>query len=107
MSLDVTLIETRPVEVYAANITHNLNSMAEAAGLYQYLWRPEEVAIRYAAELIVPLHEGLARLKSNPEKFRSLNPSNGWGTYDDLIRFVEQYLEACIAHPMSRVSISR
>jgi hypothetical protein len=34
MSLDVYLIAARPTNVYSANITHNLNKMAEAAGIY-------------------------------------------------------------------------
>ncbi len=29
-------------EVYSANITHNLGEMADKAGIYYALWRPEE-----------------------------------------------------------------
>ena len=52
MSLDVTLTAVRPTEVYSANITHNLGLMAEEAGIYQPLWRPEELGIKTAAGLI-------------------------------------------------------
>lgn len=103
MSLDVSLIETKPVEVYTANITHNLTKMAEVAGLYNCIWHPEKVAIRYAAELIVPLHEGLTFLKSDPDTFRKYNPENGWGSYEFLVGFVERYLAACIANPLAEV----
>jgi hypothetical protein len=29
--------------VFDANITHNLNKMADAAGIYEACWRPEEI----------------------------------------------------------------
>lgn len=107
MSLDVTLSEMRMSEVFSDNITHNLNTMAEAAGLYEVLWRPEDLQIRYAHELVGPLRNGLAKLTADPEKFRALNPKNGWGAYEDLVQFVEAYLEACIGNPLAEVSVSR
>lgn len=36
------------------NSTHNLNNMAKAAGLYQVLWRPEEIGISTASQIIAP-----------------------------------------------------
>lgn len=52
MSLDITLRAVRPVDVFSSNITHNLNAMAEAAGIYRQIWRPEEIGIKTAVELI-------------------------------------------------------
>lgn len=77
MSLDVYLTAMRPVEVFSGGVTHNLVAMAKAAGLYQHLWRPEELGITRASELIVPLREGLAGLRADPDKFKAFNPSNG------------------------------
>jgi hypothetical protein len=94
-------------EVYSANITHNLGKMAREAGIYEALWRPEEIGITHTAQLIAPLNEGLALLKSNPERFTRLNPENGWGTYEGLVRFVADYLAACEAYPASEVSVWR
>ena len=107
MSLDIYLTETRPMCVFDANITHNLNTMAEAAGLYQALWRPEEILINRAGDLVQLLEQGLAQLRAEPERFRALNPANGWGDYDGLVRFVERYLEACKENPNAAVSVSR
>lgn len=107
MSLDVTLTATRPTEVYWRNITHNLNKMAQEAGIYQHLWRPEELSITRAQELIQPLTEGLARLEADPEHYRKFNAANGWGTYENFVDFVEDYLKGCIENPNATISVSR
>ena len=93
--------------VFSANITHNLNTMADKAGIYRHLWRPEELGIHKARELIVPLHGGLVRLEANPAFFKGFNPVNGWGTYEALVGFVRDYLEACREYPDAEVSVSR
>lgn len=105
MSLDVYLQIT--ASPFHWNITHNLNHMAEAAGIYKVLWRPEENEIECARDLISPLSEGLRLLRADPERFKKLNPSNGWGDYDGLVRFVEKYLNACILFPDSKPMVSR
>lgn len=81
--------------VFSANITHNLGKMAKSAGIYQALWRPEELGLTKAKELIPLLREGVSRLESNPDLFRKDNPSNGWGTYEQLLNFCTGYLGAC------------
>jgi hypothetical protein len=58
--------------------THNLVPMAKEAGLYNFLWHPEEIGISLASQLIEPLEKGIIRLKETPEKFKKLNPPNGW-----------------------------
>jgi hypothetical protein len=94
-------------EVYWANITHNLNEMARAANLYQYLWRPDVIGITTANQLIEPLSTGLELLLSDRARFEAFNPENGWGDYDGLVSFVRKYLTACIDYPMATVSVSR
>jgi len=93
--------------VYSANITHNLNRMASAAGIYEALWRPDEHDLTKAAQLIEPLHDGLEALISDPDRFSQLNPSNGWGDYHGLVEFVRRYLNACKTWPDADVSVSR
>lgn len=89
------------------NITHNLNRMAEAAGIYMYLWRPDEILITTAAQLIEPLAAGLEKLRADPEGFRQYNPPNGWGSYEGLVDFVATYLAACRENPTAAVRVSR
>lgn len=109
MSLDVrlTAVRTMTVDLFHENITHNLTRMAREAGIYQHLWRPEEIGITTAGRLIEPLTAGLALLRSDPERFRKLNPSNGWGSYEGLIEFVESYLRACEENKDAAVEADR
>lgn len=107
MSLDVYLTAVRPTEVYSRNITHNLNKMAAEAGIYEALWRPEEIGINRADQLIEPLTVGLAKLKADPEFFQKFNSPNGWGMYEHFVPFVEDYLQACKENPDAEVNVSR
>ena len=94
-------------EVYGCNITHNLGTMAKAAGIYKHLWRPDEIGIAKASDLVEPLREGLMLLESDPEHFKAFNPSNGWGDYEGLVNFVKEYQTACARYPSAEVHISR
>ena len=107
MSLTVYLTEMRPLDIYEGNITHNLAEMAKAAGIYEVLWRPEELGMGTARELIRPLRAGLAALRADPAHFRLLEPSNGWGSYESLVEFVTDYLAACEIHPNATLEVSR
>ena len=107
MSLDVYLTAVRPTFVYERNVTHNLNRMADAAGIYEHLWRPDEIGVTKAVQLIEPLRAGLSKLLADPDNFRTFNPVNGWGDYEGLVDFVREYLSACEANPDADVSVDR
>lgn len=105
MSLDVHLTVSR--EVFSRNITHNLAKMAAEADLYKALWRPEELQIEDAQELVPILRKGLEKLQENPDFFRRFNPENGWGDYENLVEFVQDYLNCCEVFPNAAVSVDR
>lgn len=94
-------------QVYWANITHNLGEMADAAGIYQALWRPEEINAKEAKDIIPIVEKGLADLKARPKHFGQFNASNGWGLYEHFVPFVEKYLEACKEYPDAVIKVSR
>ena len=94
-------------QVYWANITHNLNKMAGEAGIYEALWRPEEIGKTKASEIVELLEKGLADLKARPEHFEKFNSPNGWGMYEHFVPFVEKYLEACKEYPDAIIIVSR
>lgn len=112
MSLDIDLFDvgrdTGEEFVLAShNITHNLNKMAIAAGIYGCLWRPEEHGIETASQMIEPLRAGLARMLAEPAKMRAYDSPNGWGIYDDFLPWVMRVLASCERYPGARVRVSR
>lgn len=107
MSLDVYLIDETGDTVYTSNITHNLNTMAQKAGIYKELWRPDETNAKTAKDLFTPLAIGLGKLVSNPEYYKQFNASNGWGLYEHFVGFVKEYLKACLDNPDCTISVSR
>jgi hypothetical protein len=107
MSLDVYLEDKDGACLYDANITHNLNKMAGEAGIYEPLWRPDEIGVTKASQLIETLRAGLAQLVERPSHFEQFDSPNGWGRYVHFVPFVARYLEACIANPDANVRVSR
>lgn len=112
MSLDLYLYadidlggpEPKRIELWSGNVTHNLGAMADAAGIYDAMWRPKEHGITTAGQMIDPLGRGLASMKAEPEKDTILNPKNGWGTYDGLVEFVARLIDECKKAPKAKVS---
>ena len=95
--------------VWSKNITHNLTTMARAAGIYYHLWRPDELdpPIDTAKDIVEPLKKGLDRLISDPIGFSKFNPENGWGTYGGLVGFVGEYITAAEKYPEAKIEICR
>ena len=92
--------------LYQDNITHNLAKMAKEAGIYKYIWMPEENNIKYAGDLIEYLKDGFCKLIINPKFYREFEPANNWGSYEGLLNFVMGYLEACKKHPKAKIYAS-
>ena len=104
MSLDFSLMGRAPV--FDINITHNLCKMAQEAGIYECLWRPNHDGQRKAKDIIKLLSAGLEMLRANPEHFKTFNASNGWGTYEQFVPFVEKVLQACEDNPDAEIEVS-
>jgi len=88
------------------NVTHNLNKMAEAVGLYQILWRPKEVDITVASQMIALLEKAIKELEANPEKYKVINPPNGWGNYDIFVSFCRSVLRTCHENPDAVIEVA-
>jgi len=128
VSLDVTLCEALPIpraaclwcinddddhvhhgEVFfSQNITHNLNTMAQEAGFYEALWRPDSLFDEpRACDIVEALQQGLEKLQADPEHFITLEPANKWGTYRTFVPWLQRYIAACLEHPDALVMVSR
>ena len=93
--------------VFDANITHNLNKMADEAGIYEACWRPEEIGVTKASDIIPILEKGFEDMRARPEHFKKFDSENGWGTYKDFLPWVESYLNACRKYPDAIIEVSR
>ncbi len=107
MSLDFTLTAVRPTTVFDCNVTHNLAPMAREAGIYECLWRPDETGYKTAQQLIEPLRAGLTLLRSDPARFRPLNPVNGFGSYDRFVVWVAELLFFFFQNPDATITACR
>ena len=125
-SYDMVNFHEEKEQLYTANITHNLNVMAEQAGIYKALWRPYQLHKDYvhiedynkemlfedsvtiiASDIIDIIEQGLDLLKNRPDYFSKFNAENGWGKYVNFVPFVEKYLEALKQYPDSLVEVDR
>lgn len=113
MSLDIHLTELQPVSVYDGNITHNLGKMAaqirvnHILTLYDILWHADEYNLTQAYQIADLLDVGYNELLADPVLYKTYNPTNGWGNYDNLCNFVYQYRNACWNNPNAAINISR
>jgi hypothetical protein len=83
MSLDVSIIAKRPIEIYEGNITYNLAPMYYKAidkdlGLKKLNGMSTQDAIPI-------LNNAIKDMIKNADEYKKLNPENGWGTYDGLL----------------------
>jgi len=76
----------------------------ESGGAYEL---ERSLPVVHARDLVAPLRAGLELLRAEPDRFKAFNPENGWGDYDGLVRFVENYLAACETYPDAEVRVSR
>lgn len=106
--IDIGRDDPEKVILYTAGYTHNCGEMAEEAGLYKYVWRPEECPdVKTAADLIEPLRNGIALMREDPARFEAFNPDNGFGKYSTFLPWLERYLEACIMYPKALIEADR
>ena len=110
MSLDFYLqyeADGNEITVFDRNITHNLWNMADKAGIYEALWRPEEIKAVYARDVVERLEAGLEDLNKRPKYYEKFNAENGWGLYEHFVPFVGAVLEACKKYPSAKIYVSR
>ena len=93
-------------EVLNLSITHNLSTIAKEVGIYQFLWLSSEFGIETAEQLRKPLVYAV-QLLSHTKDYRRFEPANGYGTVEDLVRFLNDLYSVCIKHPQATVRTDR
>lgn len=77
------------------NVTYNLSPMLAEAGFGR--WRDWEG--RDARDFIAAVIAVKDVLLADPERFKALNPPNGWGSYDELVDSLRSFLAAIGKNP--------
>ena len=100
--------------LFHLNLTHNRTEMAIKCkiigqctpktqdifvNLYDLLWHPEDnlgISIPNM-DYLEDVMECYRKLLEKKDFFKQFNPSNGWGTYEQLLRRTKEYINALIS----------
>lgn len=106
MSVDNILVNNAGNIVFNRSLTHNMLEMATHAGLYDAVWRPDNISATIALHLIEPLTMGLIELTVNKKIHETYTHPKG-GNIDMITKHVAMYLRACRENPTAKIVISR
>jgi hypothetical protein len=56
-------------------------------------------------EVAPKLLVGIIKMVHAPDIYRAMNPENGWGSYEDALRYLVDMYKACLEHPNSIVRV--
>lgn len=79
----------------AFNLTYNLTPMLLEAGMYPW----KQMVGMAAADAGVIWNRVVIELLADPDKYRAMNPANGWGSRGDAIKVLSALVTACKANP--------
>lgn len=82
-------------EILSLDISHNVGETAEKFGIYKALWRPEEIGITKASQLIPILQKAIEEIGKQD------------GFYYSFENFVTKIFIACIKNPNARIEAQR
>lgn len=102
MSLTINLV--RKEYLLNLNITHNLGTMWQEAGIYDALYNS---AGMQASEVLPVLVNGLSDMIANPEKYKKLNSPNGWGLYENAVPWLAELIKGFNENPDAIIEVSK
>ena len=75
--------------------------MLHTVNMHLYSWH------KMKAKDVKPLLDrGIELLKQDPDKYRAMNPENGWGSYDEMLKWLHQIQIAVDEYPEATVSVT-
>lgn len=106
MGYSISLTEKQYVDVEVADIgnyTYNVSKMYREAMNGNSL---SDFDGMKAGEAIELLRIGYADMVKNPEKYKLMNPENGWGNYEGAKKYLGRLLTACCDNPDATIDVS-
>lgn len=88
--------------VFDRNMTSNVAPMWREAGadLANMDGKP-------ATECTGALTAAIDAMRADPDKYRAMNPPNGWGSYESCLDYLTSIRDACVEHPACTLRVSR
>lgn len=93
MSLDINITAKRETEIYEANVTYNLADM-------YYKCIDKDKGFRKldgmnCKEALPIIENAIKDMLNNADEYRKLNPKNGWGSYEGLLKVLQEMRSCC------------
>ncbi len=82
------------------NYTYNVSLMLQEAGLT--VGALDGVLAGTARGI---LDAAIEKMKADPNKYREMNPKNGWGHYEGALHWLEKIRGDCMRHPKATVRV--
>jgi hypothetical protein len=104
MSWDITLTEKQWADVEVAeigNYTYNVSKMYVVA-IGKSI---SDFHGMKAIDAVDILSKGYTEMRDNPEKYKAMNPENGWGNYEGALAYLGSLLDACVENPNSTIQV--
>lgn len=97
MSVDLSIRAKREINIYEANITYNLAPMYyKAIDKDLGLKKLKSMNCEKALPII---NKAIDDMVKNKQEYEKLNPENGWGTYEGLLKTFREIREVCEDNP--------
>jgi hypothetical protein len=92
MSYNISLKKMKYATVRRmGNMTYNIWEMVNAACGMTF----RDMDGKKAAEVLPILQEVKTKMLAEPEKYKALEPDNGWGSYDGLLNYLYELIRGC------------
>ncbi len=103
MSLDIDIYVKKEVSVFERNVTYNLSDMYHKA-----IDREKGFDLlnnMSCREAIPILDKAIKDMIDNKEEYEKLNPPNGWGTYEGLLKTLKDIKVNCENNLDGRIGV--
>ena len=89
----------------------SINYTYNVSGMYREAFKPQEGGVNQlhemdCSEAIKHLQRAIDAMKVDPDKYKVMNPANGWGDYEGAMRTLNDLLVLCQEHLEGTVVIS-
>lgn len=104
VSLEMDAGGPSPMDYYVGNYTSNVVPIWTKA-MYGHEFAGFDG--RQARECVPYLDEGIRQIETWPERFRELEPENGWGNLEGAMEYLVKCRDAFLRYPLATVKVCR